>query len=261
MTAAHEPDREHGIHLSTEDLSDAAEAPESRTEAVDGHLQSCAECRAQVAAISQLLTMLAELPEPTVPPNVALRIDAALAREAQAGKHQAVAGTDPRRRAFRRQVRWWFGSLAAVTAGLALLFAVVLPGTNTGSSSSAASAMAAPNHLRSPSSPLHALALPPSATAGPELTAWAEAVLTAQTRGRMPVSPGDSGPTTSACLADPAFADRTLVAHGVGRFGSQPAFLVLYANGDDPSTRYAVAYALPCTASQLRVLDEGVVPR
>ncbi len=90
MTAAHEPRRAPGAHLSAEELSDVVEARQGG--ALDGlepaqdvaeHLEACAQCQADVETMAELLSTLGQLEQPPVPADVALRIDAALAEAAR----------------------------------------------------------------------------------------------------------------------------------------------------------------------------------
>lgn len=98
MTTAHEPRRGPGTHLSVEDLSALAEGAEPSAAGAAGHLLECAACRGEVDAMSDLLAQFEEWDAPPIPRDVAIRIDAALAREsaaraATAGHPAAVART------------------------------------------------------------------------------------------------------------------------------------------------------------------------
>lgn len=89
MTAAHEPRRAPGVHLSAEELSEVAEGRQDGAEGglgpapdVAEHLRDCARCRDEADAMADLLAALADLEQPSIPQDVALRIDAALAHVA-----------------------------------------------------------------------------------------------------------------------------------------------------------------------------------
>ena len=92
MTAAHEPRRAPGVHLSAEELSEVAEGRQEGAQGGVGpapdvveHLRDCAQCRDEADAMADLLAALADLEQPTIPQDVALRIDAALAQAALIG--------------------------------------------------------------------------------------------------------------------------------------------------------------------------------
>lgn len=84
MTTAHEPRRGPGTHLSAEDLSALAEGAQPSAAGAAEHLQECATCRGEVDAMSDLLAQFEEWDAPPIPQDVAIRIDAALARESAA---------------------------------------------------------------------------------------------------------------------------------------------------------------------------------
>jgi len=90
VTAAHEPRRAPGVHLSADELSEVAEGRQEGAQGGVGpaanvaeHLRDCAQCQDEAAAMTDLLTVLADLEQPTMPEHVALRIDAALAEAAR----------------------------------------------------------------------------------------------------------------------------------------------------------------------------------
>lgn len=88
-------------HPSRDTLADAAEGllePDAAA-VVDAHTAGCADCRAELAAFSEVGTVLAGVPAPTMPPEVAARLGAALAAE-QAAREvspvlRAVPGSGP----------------------------------------------------------------------------------------------------------------------------------------------------------------------
>ena len=84
MTTAHEPRRGPGAHLSVEDLSALAEGAQPSAAGAAEHLLGCDACRAEVDAMSELLAQFEEWDVPAMPQEVAIRIDAALARESAA---------------------------------------------------------------------------------------------------------------------------------------------------------------------------------
>lgn len=90
MTTAHEPRRGPGTHLSVDDLSALAEGAQPSAQGAAEHLLECAACRGEVDAMSELLARFEEWDTPAMPQDVAIRIDAALARESAA--RAATAG-------------------------------------------------------------------------------------------------------------------------------------------------------------------------
>lgn len=87
-------------HVSTEDLArlaggDLSGAAERQAL---GHLDECRDCRADLAALSQIPALLADLPAPPIPARLSARIDAALAAESAhraAGQAHAPSGAVP----------------------------------------------------------------------------------------------------------------------------------------------------------------------
>jgi hypothetical protein len=77
------------VHLSAEELSEVAEGRQEGAQGDVGpapdvaeHLRDCAQCRDEADAMAELLAALADLEQPTIPQEVALRIDTALAEAA-----------------------------------------------------------------------------------------------------------------------------------------------------------------------------------
>lgn len=272
MTAAHEPRRGPGVHLSVEDLSAAAEGAEPTAEGASEHLLDCAVCRAEVDAIARLLTVLETLEPPRIPQDVAIRIDAALAREATAraaspdsaphaaadstarnGSAREEAAHGRRRWRLSRGIGFGLASLAVVAGGLTLAVNLISSNTTAGSASAgsaalkpAASAYAGPE--RAPS-----LFNAPSTVAQTSpLALWVRRVLV----GEMP-----DNRINSPCVDDPAFSGALALRVVNGTYQGVSATLVVYANAGAPATVRAVVYAQPCTASSFRVLAEGIVAK
>ncbi|HEU5157568.1 MAG TPA: hypothetical protein VFU43_11275 [Streptosporangiaceae bacterium] len=116
-------------HLDYDTLADLAEGllPDSRADAADAHLADCAECRSRSAEVANVTRLLADAPMPPMPPELASRIDEALAAEAAANSH--VVSLESRRG--RRRVRILSVAAAAVfvVGGGALVGKVLLNGT------------------------------------------------------------------------------------------------------------------------------------
>ncbi len=103
-------------HPDVDTLADYSEGllDAAATSTVAEHLTACAECRDRLASFAAVSALLAELPDPVLPDDVAEQIDTALAGASGAGQ---VAGSAPLRRRWR---------MTPTTAGLAAAAAAVL---------------------------------------------------------------------------------------------------------------------------------------
>jgi hypothetical protein len=295
VTTAHEPRRGPGTHLSDEELSALAEGAQPGAAGRTEHLEGCAECRAAVDALSDLLMELAEFDAPALPQDVAIRIDAALARESMARTagvsdvplaQSRSADADPdanaasargavgdgvparSRRARRKGFGWGLASLVLVLGGVVAL--VDLTSSSAVSSGSATAASGEGQYRSIPkSNGVGPHSLPQLGPAASEsATAIASAPLVVWVRqllARTPVTGKLSSDAGSAavinCQSDPRFADVQQLGSTTGTFDGREATLVVYADGAATSTVYAVAYAAPCSASNFTILNEGVVSR
>ncbi|MGH6657830.1 MAG: hypothetical protein ACRDVE_21800 [Actinocrinis sp.] len=267
MTTAHEPRREPGVHLSAEDLSALAEGAQPGVAGADGHLADCAACRAEVDAISELFAAFEILDTPPMPTDVAIRIDAALAREsadrAKApasynGAASPMANATVRRRRWltSRGLGWALASLVVVAGGTTAIVSALSSGGGTTASSASASAGSAAGpakaQAQSPgdtSAPMQSYGQSGGGASSSMLSAWVQQTLSA-------VHP-DAG-LSSPCFNDPGFTGKPRVTAANGTFNGEPATLVVYANGNNASTVFAVAYATPCAPGSYHVLSEGV---
>lgn len=82
--AARQPPEPEHAHVSAEQVADLREGvlPDAEAATVAAHLDECAECAHLQTRLTELSTMLAAEPAPSMPPDVALRLDAALAEAA-----------------------------------------------------------------------------------------------------------------------------------------------------------------------------------
>ena len=297
MTKAHEPRRGPGAHLSTEDLSALADGAQPGAEGAQAHLRDCPDCRVEVDTISDLLAALAEFDAPPLPPEVAIRIDAALVREAAARAEAPPSALDSvfgsasgsesslrtatgrdsssgrKRRGIPRGLGWGLASLALVAGGLTLF--VNLSSSSSGSAPAASSNGKVQDSATSPGSP-GALAAPQFGSTAPQTLA-AATPLAMLVKELLPTraaetTPGSNTPPTSPCLADPRFASLAAaqaLAAANRTFEGTAATIVVYpnraANGTEnaaePATVLAVVYVAPCTTSSYRILTEGIVLR
>jgi hypothetical protein len=286
VTTAHEPPRGPGTHLSTEDLSALAEGSQPGAEGAAEHLLACAGCRAEVDAISELLTAFADFEAPALPREVAIRIDAALAREvASRGGAPLSSGSEAvnlaggrsrpgtegppsspvrKRRAFPRGLGWGLASLALAAGGLAFVVNLSSPsssnaGTATSGSAGRAPAFAAPNSTTRPMiQPQYGASSPLAATTA--LATWVKEILAVRA-GTPTASPDVTKEAAQICASDPRFAGQQSLATSTGTYEGSAAVLVVYApGGPDAAAVYAVAYSEPCTTGY-RVLAEGTVRR
>jgi hypothetical protein len=168
--------------------------------------------------------------------------------------------------------------LGWATAGLALvciaLSAAALDGAfNTASNSSSPSA--ATGQVPSGSGPVQnpAIGIPSpvdsalaQSAAASSLAAWALSVLAdpsdSVTTGKGPMvgTNGAASAEAALCAADPAYKAKTPIAEQQGIFDGTSADIVVYGTpGQTSGTAYAVAFALPCTTGNYRVLAQGSV--
>ena len=266
MTTAHEPRRGPDVHLSTEDLSALAEGGQPTAEGASEHLLDCAACRGEVDAIAQLLAVFETLEAPQLPQEVAIRIDAALAREAAArasspsadgASASASAGS-----ASSGRRRWWLSrrvgvglaSLAALAGGLALAVNLVSSNASSGSAaSSSGSAALKPDAASGGPRRAQGLVESPNTVAPTApLAVWVKQAL-GNVRPDVEIN--------SPCLANPAFSGDQVLRVVIGTYEGVPATLVIYPNGGDTATVRAVVYAQSCAASNFEVLAQGIVAK
>jgi hypothetical protein len=272
VTTAHEPRRGPGIHLSVEDLSALAEGAQPVAEGASEHLLDCAECRGEVDSIAQLLAAFETLEPPRMPPEVAIRIDAALVREAaartSAPQPGAAAATASGGGARSGQSRWrlsrriglGLASLATLTGGLVLAVNLVSSGGSSGSAASGSAALR-PDVATTNAGPMRAGAEGPFGSTGmavptvppnSPLAVWTKQALGAAT---------PKLELNSSCVADPAFGGAQPLRVVNGTFDGAAATLVVYANGADTTTVRAIVYAPPCAAANYHVLAQGIVEK
>lgn len=70
-------------HIALEELADASAGvlDDRRTDQIEAHVESCAECRGTWNALAEVSAVLGALPPPVMPPEVAQRLHEALAAE------------------------------------------------------------------------------------------------------------------------------------------------------------------------------------
>jgi hypothetical protein len=114
-------------HVPVEDLAAyaARDLDATAAVAVEAHLVLCADCRADVDAVTRATAALAAVEPVAMPPEVAASVDAALAAESR----RAPAGDVL---PMRRRRRPSFAGIAAVAAGVALVGAVAVPLVRSG---------------------------------------------------------------------------------------------------------------------------------
>jgi hypothetical protein len=221
-------------------------------------------CAAEIEDLHLVLATLAELPEPELPAEVAVRLDAAIARAWQeADAEQASAPTPVRSAAQgRRRISWSklalpIGGLGVlVLAGVGIGYAVSQSGVNASSASGSAAQGGADDTALSQW--VHSV-LPEPAAAGTAGTAapdngpqvQPEHKSTAQTQN------------VPTCPSYPQRAGYSVLTTAAKQFDGEPATLVVYQNDTGPAsnTVFAVVYAGPCPTSSSQILDEGSVSR
>jgi hypothetical protein len=252
-------------HPTPEELSEYAFRPETAAAGLREHTASCAACAAEIADLRTVLATLAELPEPELPAEVGIRLDAAIARawqeaDADAEKQQhAAAGASAPRKGHR--LSW--GRIARPVGALGVL---ALAGAGIGlavsqgpeSSSSGASGAAAPDAT--------------GASGDVALAQWVRTVLPVTsasgpvgTPAKIPQHGQGTSPdaTHASCTGYPQRAGYTVLAAAEKQFDGEPATLVVYQNSARPAspTVLAVVYAGPCPTVSSQILDQGVVSR
>jgi len=131
-------------HASTEQLADllAGVLADAEAGSVAAHASECAQCGAVRDRLAALPDVLASVPAPALPAEVAGRLDAALA--AESGRRAAAASQDtvvvPLRKVRRDRVRHLFaGAATAVAALVAISVAADVIDLGSGSGSDAVS--------------------------------------------------------------------------------------------------------------------------
>ncbi|MBS2962127.1 hypothetical protein KGA66_03650 [Actinocrinis puniceicyclus] len=238
-----------------------AEGSQPTAESSSEHLRDCPTCQSDLDTLSQLLTVLATLERPQLPHEVALRIDAALAREAAErapttpAEEDASSSRSVRARGrvrFSRGLGWAMAALATTAGGVVLAANL----TSSGSSAGRASAgSAAPRPYQK---------LDNNGARRAEGTAGSPEVLAPSTPLAVWVKQALAGMTprariNSPCISDPTFGSGQPLAVVNGDYSAVPAVLVVYALVGDPSTVRAVVYAQPCTPQNYQVLAQGLV--
>ena len=126
-------------HLDLDALADVL-AGEAEP-AVTAHAADCETCAAALvdleAALVPVAAVLAALPDPAIPDDLVARLDAALAKERQAGR-RVVPITSARSRSWLP----WAGGAAAAAVLVVGTVLVVHPGGNNSSTSSATTSLA-----------------------------------------------------------------------------------------------------------------------
>lgn len=113
-------------HASTEQLADllAGVLPDAEAGSVAAHASECAECGAVRDRLAALPGVLAATPAPSLPAEVADRLDAAIAAESdrRAARASEAVSKDvvvvPLRKVRRDRVRHWFAGAATAAAAL-----------------------------------------------------------------------------------------------------------------------------------------------
>jgi len=133
-------------HLEYEILADLAEGllDDEPAAAATAHLERCAECRDRSAELAEVSRLLAEVPVPPMPAELAGRIDAAIAAEAAATS--AVPSLEARRG--RRHLRILSAAAAAVVVvgGGTMVARTVMNSSITSDASKARSAAPVQQH-------------------------------------------------------------------------------------------------------------------
>jgi hypothetical protein len=140
-------------HLDYDVLADLAEGllEDDQAASVNAHLESCAECRDRSADLADVSRILAEAPVPSMPAELAERIDTAIAEESMhQSMHNATVVSMEQRRGRRH---WRILSAAAATivvlGGGATVGKIALDGSPGSSGQASAPAQDAPKRHES----------------------------------------------------------------------------------------------------------------
>lgn len=273
MTEPQEPRSAAPQHPTPEELSLYAFSPQEAAAGLREHTEGCAACSAELADLRLVLASLAELPEPELPVEVGIRLDAALARawqEADAEKAAAdAAALRPGVLPARRRLSW-----RRIAAPLGALSLLALGGAGAG--------LALSHGSTSSNAPSAASAGSGAMSAGDAvLTQWVRSVLPVDTRytvegtqlpsggvsphvqsSKRPAATADSG-AQGNCSSYPQRPGFQVLSTSERAFEGGPATLVVYQNDQGPASApvYAVVYAGPCPTSSSQVLDQGYVSR
>ena len=272
MTRAADQERREHRHLTADELSATAETLRRGGAQPEQDRAGCQVCRERVEDLLAVLDALPRLERPALPQTVAIRLDAALAREARQRAADAGNGLVPtparrRRLGMNRRLGW-------ATAGLALVCIALSAAALGGAFNTAGSATATGQPaLGSDTTQVPAVPSPVDSAllqsaAASSLSAWALSVL-ADPSDDVTAS-GKEGPMVginsaasveaAVCAADPAFKGLTPIAEQQGIYDGTSSELIVYGTPDQASsTAYAVAFALPCTRSDYRILSQGSV--
>lgn len=264
MTEPQQPRSEALGHPAPDELSLYAYGAQEAAPGVHEHVEECASCAAELADLRLVLSTLADLPEPELPVEVGIRLDAALERawqEADAEQEAAAAAptaAGARRRSWRKFAMpvGAFGLLVVAGVGVGLAVNEQTSGGGSASGSSAAapaqgsdSALTSWVHSVLPASPDKAN----NSSAGPG----------AHSQGTEEVPKASANSVHSACPGYPERAGYRIVTTAQREFDGWPATLIVYQNDQGPasSTVFAVVYAGPCPTASSTVLDQGLVSR
>jgi hypothetical protein len=229
--------------------------------------------------VAELLPALAALPRPQLPPEVAARLDAAIARAVAERAASGAAEPVPvppegsyglRRRLPRFQLprlrlpRLRLAALGAVAAGVVAILAVSLSLHQAGTPADTPAAIGGGSSGAS--------ALSTAQVTDPSLLSWAASALGqhagplvehGNTTGQPQFGTSEAALSClqAAPLASAAIAQRRLLSSVSGEYHGQPALLAAYTNGDDSATAFIVVFATPCRGANSTVLASGIVPK
>ena len=125
-------------HYDYDTLADLAEGllEDDRAASVNAHLDTCAECRERSADLADVSRILAEAPVPSMPPELASRIDSAIAAESL--NSATVVSMERRRRARPWRILSAAAATVIVLGGGALVGTLTLNGGTSNDSTGTA---------------------------------------------------------------------------------------------------------------------------
>lgn len=264
MTEPQEPLSATPRHPAPEELSVYAFSPQEAAAGVGEHMEGCAACAAEVEDLRLVLAGLARLPEPELPVEVGVRLDAAIARawqeaDAERAATEAAAAAPGRRRLSWRRFALPTGALCLLAlGGVGVGLALNQGGEASPSAASGAAAQGSGDVALNEW--VHSV-LPGPGTQAPEA-----ATPHVQNGSKVPhitQGPLATGGTATTCASYPQLAGYRILETAQREFEGKQATLVVYQNDEGPAsaTVYAVVYAGPCPNASSEVLDQGSVSR
>lgn len=263
-------------HFDTETLAEHAEGllEGARAAHVQAHVDWCADCSGVIDQLRSVQSMLSSLPQPTLPPDVASRIDAGLARAQQERVEfdPAAQPEQPRRRSWLASL---FTTRPQLIAGAAVLVVVLafFGGYLTNQDGSGDDAAQSPTSQGAPPKQNAPMITGRQYTSG-DFDKQARALVTDRKNTAYTPDPQAKAQLDAEVkrLSDPKELKKCvgaltggqpsrIVAVDLGEFDKQPAAIVIMTIPDDAANYEVAAVGPGCTAGDAKVIHRKVVPK